>query len=242
VKHILLAALAASVCIVGTAFGQSTIFNMPTTDTVSAGHCYTEQDLEARFAPLSQGGYQTVLPRFDCGVSKDIEVGANFSYFRSANANSAEVQTNVKWRYYSHGGFNASVGGIAYLPVNRFATGQPFGMIYTNVSEKLSGKYAPRLTFGGYALVHRADGTGSKSGIMAGIEQPLFNVHSASVSFVTDWLSGTNHHSPDTDRFGYVTPGIAVSLPHGNSFDVGWSMGNQGAGNNGLYAWFGHTW
>lgn len=239
-KH--LVALAAILCMAGTAVAQSTIFNMPTTDTVSSGHCYTEQDLEARFTPLAQGGYETVLPRLDCGVSKTVEVGANFAYFRSSDPSSAEIQPNIKWRFYTKKNFALSAGGVSYLPVNRWQGSDAFALLYANASEKFSGKYGPRLTFGGYGLVNRADNTGSKAGIMAGIEQPLATIHSASISFVTDWLSGKNRPGLEADRFGYVTPGISVGLPHNNGFDVGWSMGNQGARNNGLYVWFGHTW
>jgi hypothetical protein len=65
---------------------------------------------------------------------------------------------------------------------------------------------------------------------MAGYEQPL----AKRVSFVMDWASGRN-------RFGYVTPGLSFSTTSHSNLYTGYSIGNQGRGNNALFAYYGIT-
>ncbi len=74
------------------------------------------------------------------------------------------------------------------------------------------------------------DGLGTKGGAIVGYEQPV----SKRVSFVADWFSGKN-------AFGYVTPGFSISLPKSSLFNVGYSMGNHGRGNNALFVYYGIT-
>jgi hypothetical protein len=58
---------------------QSTIFNIPTTDTVSKGKGYFEFDFLAQ-APGPTAGARTFIynPRLLVGVSDKVEVGVNF--------------------------------------------------------------------------------------------------------------------------------------------------------------------
>ncbi len=70
----------------------------------------------------------------------------------------------------------------------------------------------------------------TKTGAIVGYEQPL---HSK-VSFVADWFSGKN-------RFGYVTPGFAFTVSKRSLFYAGYSIGNQGRKNNGLFLYYGIT-
>jgi hypothetical protein len=126
----------------------------------------------------------------------------------------------------------AAAGGILYVPVKeRAAFGDDkFGLVYSVVSKKVKGDYGPRLTGGGYGLVGRAGGTGTKGGAVAGYEQPLHR----KVSFVADWLSGRN-------RFGYVTPGFSFVTSSRSALYAGYSIGNQGRGNNALFVYYGIT-
>ena len=55
-----------------------------------------------------------------------------------------------------------------------------------------------------------------------------------SVTFVADWFSGKN-------AFGYVTPGISITLPKSSLLNIGYSIGNQGRGNNALFVYYGIT-
>ena len=105
-----------------------------------------------------------------------------------------------------------------------------FGMLYTVVSKKVKGTYGPRLTGGGYGLVGRVNGTGNEGGAIVGYEQPLH----PKVTFVADWLSGKN-------RFGYVTPGLSFAVSSRSALYTGYSIGNQGRGNNALFIYYGIT-
>ena len=103
-------------------------------------------------------------------------------------------------------------------------------MVYGNVSKQFKGNYGPRLTGGGYGLVNRANGTGDKSGVMVGFEQPI----SRKVRFVADWFSGKN-------RFGYGTPGLSITTGKQSTLYAGYSIGNSGRKNNSLFVYWGIT-
>jgi hypothetical protein len=104
-----------------------------------------------------------------------------------------------------------------------------FGLFYANVSKKFKGKYGARITAGGYGIAG-LDSAPDKGGAMVGYEQPL----SGKVSFVADWFSGDN-------LFGYVTPGFSFTLPKNGLFNIGYSIGNYGKKNNGLFVYYGIT-
>jgi len=158
-------------------------------------------------------------------------VGANVAFLDTMSpAQPVEFQPNVKYQFYNNEDFGvaAAAGGILYTPItNRTAT-DTFGLLYTTVSKKFKGDYGPRLTGGGYGLVGRANGNGSEGGAIVGYEQPLLR----RVNFVTDWLSGKN-------RFGYLTPGISITVTKSSAFYAGYSVGNFGRKNNALFLYYG---
>lgn len=218
----------------GEALGQSTLFNIPSTDVVAEKKAYLEFDFISHLEKHEDGGFQTYVPRAVVGLPKNVEIGVNFSYTDVGPLSPAEIQPNIKWQFYSNeeSGVAASAGGIAYIPVNDrdFFVDDDFGLVYSVVSKKVKSTYGPRLTGGAYGLVGRADGNGTKGGVILGYEQPL---HSK-VSFVADWFSGKN-------RFGYVTPGFAFTLPKSSLIYAGYSIGNQGRKNNALFVYYGIT-
>src|SRR5262245_46005878 len=216
------------------AFAQSTIFNIPSTDVLAKGKRYVEFDFISHLESHDDGGFQSYIPRGVFGLGRGVEVGFNLSFTDSGTPNQpVELQPNLKYQFYTNEnhGLAATFGGIAYLPVaNRTPGIDSFGLVYSNFSKKVKSNYGPRMTVGAYGLLGRDDGLGSKAGAIVGFEQPL---HSR-VSFVTDWLSGTN-------RFGYVTPGLAFTLPKNSVLYTGYSIGNTGRKNNGLFVYYGIT-
>ena len=167
------------------------------------------------------------------GVGHNLEVGVNVVYTDGFGVNQPiEIQPNIKWRFYQNEkqGVSAVAGVMLYAPVTHRTGTNTFVMLYALVSKKVAGKFGPRLTGGGYALPGRDDGTGAKSGAMAGYEQPL----ARRVNFVVDWASGRN-------RFGYVTPGFSFTTTQHSNLYTGYSIGNQGRGNNALFAYYGIT-
>ncbi|MCI0391773.1 MAG: hypothetical protein MOB07_23770 [Acidobacteria bacterium] len=213
--------------------GQSTLFNIPSTDVVSKGKRYFEFDFISHLESHENGGFQSYIPRMVFGVGKGVEVGFNLSITDALAPNQpVELQPNLKWQFYTNEdkGLASTFGGIAYLPVANRDGIDTFGLIYSNISKKVKHEYGPRFTVGAYGLLGREDGLGTKAGAIIGYEQPLH----PKVSFVTDWFSGTN-------RFGYITPGLAFTLPKNSLFYAGYSVGNQGRKNNGLFLYYGIT-
>lgn len=214
------------------AVAQSTIFNIPSTDVVAKKKTYLEFDFISHLESHEDGGFQAYIPRAVFGLGKGVEIGANVSFLDALASNQpVEFQPNIKFQPYAgENGVAISVGAIGYFPIaNREGT-DDFGLLYANVSKKIKGAYGPRLTAGGYGLAGRLDGTGDKGGAFFGYEQPL----SAKVSFVADWFTGKN-------RFGYVTPGFAFTLPKNGLFLAGYSIGNEGRKNNALFLYYGIT-
>jgi hypothetical protein len=214
-----------------TAFAQSTIFNIPTTDAVEPKKVYFEFDFLTHLEGRDKGGFQTYVPRVVVGVGKGVEVGLNVAATDSAGPTIVYAQPNIKWRFYANDdkGVATSVGAIAYAPLKDRDLNDTFGFFYGNVSKKFKGDYGPRLTFGGYGIAG-LDADVDKGGVLAGYEQPL----ASKVNFVADWFSGKN-------GFGCVTPGFSFSLPKNQLINVGYSFGNSGRKNNALFVYYGVT-
>jgi hypothetical protein len=215
------------------AAAQSTIATVPSTDVVSANNVYLEFDFISHYASHHNGGFQTYEQRAVVGVGHNVEVGANVLYTDGFGVNQPiEIQPGLKWRFYQNEGQGvaASVGGMLYAPVTHRGGTDTFLMLYAMVSKKVMGKFGPRLTGGGYALVGRNQGAGPRGGVIAAYEQPLV----PRVSFVMDWSSGAN-------RFGYVTPGLSFATTKRSLLFTGYSIGNQGRGNNAFFTYYGIT-
>ena len=215
-----------------TAFAQSTIFNIPSTDVVAPKKTYVEFDFISHLESHDNGGFQTYVPRVVYGLGKGVEVGVNVAATSSAAPTAVYAQPNIKWQFYANekSGTALTVGAIAYTPLRNRDSNDSFGLFYGNASKRFSGDYGPRLTVGGYGLAgYDFDGL-DKGGAMVGYEQPV----AKKVSFVADWFSGEN-------GFGYVTPGFSFALPKSSLLNIGYSIGNTGKKNNGLFVYYGIT-
>jgi len=212
---------------------QSTLFNIPSTDVVAIKSVYVEFDVLTHLEAHRRGGFQAYIPRAVVGVAKNLEAGANVALLDTMSPDQpVEFQPNIKYQFYRNEEYEvaAASGGILYAPItNRNAT-DTFGLLYTTVSKKFKGDHGPRLTGGGYRLIGRAKGNGSEGGAIVGYEQPLLR----RVNFVADWLSGKN-------RFGYLTPGISITITKSSALYAGYSVGNAGRKNNALFLYYGIT-
>jgi hypothetical protein len=223
------------------AMAQSTIFNIPTTDTLTPKKGYFEFDFLLQ-APATEGvdRVQVYAPRIVVGIAPNLEVGANvFNYRYGSNSTYSYFQPNVKYRFAANAdkGLAASAGLIWYTPVNHRDGADSYGLVYGNFSKKVvTGSYGPRITFGPYGIVGAVESyIGTKAGAIVGYEQP---VH-ARASIVADWLSGVS-------GFGYFTPGISITLPRNGLLNIGYSIGNDSYkdpsnNNRYLFAYYGVT-
>jgi len=212
---------------------QSTIFNIPSTDVVAPKKVYLEFDFLSPFTGHANGGFQLYAPRVALGVAKKVEAGINISVVDTLTPNQpVYVSPNVKFQAYNNesNGVAVAFGGLLYTPIAHRTGADTYGFVYSVVSKKMKGEHGPRVTGGAYGLPGLSDGLGTKGGAIVGYEQPV----SKRVSFVADWFSGKN-------AFGYVTPGFSISLPKSSLFNVGYSIGNHGRGNNALFVYYGIT-
>lgn len=215
-----------------TAFAQSTIFNIPSTDVVAKKKTYFEFDFISHLESDKHGGFQTYVPRVVYGLGKGVEVGVNVGATTSIAPTTVYAQPNIKWQFYANEdkGVATTMGAIAFTPLKDRKANDSFGLFYGNVSKKFKGDYGPRVTVGGYGLGGYDFAGLDKGGAIVGYEQPL----GKKVSLVADWFSGKN-------GFGYVTPGFSFTLPKNSLFNAGYSIGNYGRKNNGLFLYYGIT-
>jgi hypothetical protein len=226
------AALALIALIAQSAYAQSTIFNIPSTDVVAKKKVYAEFDFISHLEGHDNGGFQTYVPRVVVGIGGGVEVGLNIGATDSLAPTTVYAQPNIKWQFYANedNGTALTTGAIAFTPLKDRSLNDTFGLFYANASKKFKGDYGPRFTVGGYGLGGLDIAGVDKGGAMVAYEQPL----AKRVSFVADWFSGKN-------GFGYVTPGFSFSLPKNGLFNVGYSIGNAGRKNNGLFVYYGVT-
>jgi hypothetical protein len=242
-----------------TAMAQSTIFNIPSTDTVSKGKGYFEFDFLPQIPGTDTTRTYLYNPRLVVGVGPNAEAGVNFPTFHTSGlpsgstANLGYIQPNFKWKYYNNDdkGVAVAAGIVWNTPLNQRDGQDSWGYIYTNLSKKVkSGNYGPRLTAGPYGVlganqdpasgpISFVSGTGVKqprAGAIVGYEQPIH----AKASIVADWFSGKN-------GLGYFTPGISITLPKNGLLNVGYSIGNDSYAdsnatkNRYLFAYYGVT-
>jgi hypothetical protein len=213
------------------ASAQTTLLNEPSTDVVAARKVYVEMDFLTNYAWQRQGSFQNYIPRTVIGVGRNIEVGANVSYTHvSGESLPIEVQPNIKWQIYSNeaNGTAVAVGCILYAPVTHRAGTNTLGQCYSVFSKRVSGRFGPRFTGGGYALLHANEDERTKAGAIVGYEQPLFN----KVGLIVDWSTGDN-------RFGYVSSGLTFTTSKKSALTTGYTIANHGRGKNALFAYYG---
>ena len=207
------------------AMAQSTIFNIPSTDTVEKKKVYFEYDQYVQ-APKDSGSdrLSIFLPRGVVGVTKTIEAGANIGVTHVGGLNQVYFQPNMKWKFFSDekSATAGTVGAILFTPVNNRSGNDTYGLLYANFSKKV-GKLGPRLTVGPYGVVGGKNAFAGviKAGAIVGFEHGVYK----RLSFVSDWFSGKN-------GFGYWTPGISISLPKNGLFNAGYSIGNDSYNGN----------
>ena len=210
-----------------TARAQSTLFNIPSTDTVEKGKGYLELDyLPQAPGPDSGASTQIFNPRIVIGASKNVEFGVNVPIYHNGDSDPTSlsyIQPNLKVKFYNDDakGVAATAGIITNFPLNSTASQLPFALVYGNFSKKV-GKAGPRFTIGPYGVIAKQDDpnkvtfAGTRGGVLLGYEQPV----SGRLSFVADWFSGKN-------SVGYFTPGVSITLPHNGLLNAGYSIGND---------------
>jgi hypothetical protein len=220
-----------SIVFCGQLKAQSTIFNIPTTDTVTKGKAYAEFDFLVQAPKPDFSRTYLYNPRVVVGAPGNLEFGVNFPIYNTRasgdSASSGYIQPNAKWKFYNNdeAGIAMAVGGLLNTPLNNRSGQDSWGLLYALVSKKVkTGDYGPRFHAGPYGVVSAnqdpAEGPvsflGPRAGVILGYEQPV----QKKISIVADWYSGKN-------GLGYFTPGISITLPGNGLLNVGYSVGND---------------
>jgi hypothetical protein len=234
-----------------TTMAQSTIFNIPSTDTVAKGKGYVEFDFLAQAPGTGASRWYIYNPRLVVGLSNKVEAGVNFpttNYSGTPSPNTfGYIQPNFKVKYYANddAGVAMAAGVLWNTPLNQRAGQDSWGLLYTEFSKKVkTGNYGPRFHAGPYGVVGANQDPlkgpvsfgGPRAGAILGYEQPIH----PKASIVADWFSGKN-------GLGYFTPGISITLPGNGLFNAGYSLGNNSwensnaAKNRALFLYYGVT-
>src|SRR5471030_3252540 len=87
------------------AMAQSTIFNIPSTDTVDKGKGYFEFDVLPQ-TDATGAAISIFNPLIVVGLPHDVEVGLNFPIFHSSDftptSNFVYIQPNLKWKFFKN--------------------------------------------------------------------------------------------------------------------------------------------
>jgi hypothetical protein len=211
----------------GRLMAQSTIFNIPTTDTVAKKKVYAEFDFLPQVPGTDSSRTYVYNPRLVVGAPGNVEIGVNFpTYNTRSSGNSttnAYIQPNAKWKFFENEklGIATAAGAIMNLPLNNRDGQDSWGLLYALFSKKIkTGNYGPRFHAGPFGVVSadqtKASFSGRRAGVILGYEQPV----SKRISVVADWFSGKN-------SIGYFTPGISITLPKSGLLNAGYSIGND---------------
>ena len=233
-KLVLGLALGAAVVVASPAAAQSTIFNIPSTDTVAAKKGYFEFDYLVQLPAPDAGQFQIFVPRIVVGVAPNLEVGLNLAntkyqrWWRDLLADSAEPQVQVLCgRRHA---VAASAGVIFYAPLNHRDDIRRFGLIYGNVQQEDLWRLwaAPH----GWHLRH---------------DVVCATTPRAPCSATNSRRRRGEHRRGLVQRqelLGLLHAGISIVLPRSGLLNIGYSIGNDsydGNKNRALFIYYGIT-
>jgi len=211
---------------------QTTIFNIPTSDTLQRGIWNVEFDCVVKPVKYRDGGYQTLGYRVAYGITNSTEVGANSYYTLDGTHTTADIELSIKHKVYQNEkhGVTASGGAVAFLPLRSRNGDKTAVIVYANAGKTISSLNGMTLTGGVYHVFGGPGDLGDRTGGMFGLVQPI----KGRFSFVADWFTGKN-------RFGYAAAGFGITLSPRSSIYAAYYFGNEGRGNNSLGIYYGYS-
>ena len=214
------------------AVAQTTLFNIPTAETLQKRSWGLEGDFITKPSPYRDGGYQTYGYRIAYGATNSTELGHNFYYTYDGDRGVGQVEFSIKQNVYRNEklGLSVSGGAVAFVPLQSTPANRPALMVYGVAGKTIEPLNGMTVTGGAYHIFGGADDFGDRTGAIVGINQPIVK----RVSFVADWFSGKN-------RIGYASAGFNFAVTNRQYLTTGYSFGNSGRGNNAFAAYYGIT-
>ena len=201
-----------SIMFSGQAMAQSTIFNIPTTDTVAKKHVYGEFDFMPQ-VPAYDDDSRLYLynPRVVVGAPGNVEFGVNFPTYNYRSSMDSEtfayIQPNAKWRFYNNDnyGIALAVGGILNAPLNRREGQDTWGLLYGLFSKKIkTGNYGRRACVQTTGVMAPCPRTMIRPGSSAGTSARFLDTNSRFKKGSALWRTGSAERmASDISRPGF---------------------------------------
>jgi hypothetical protein len=209
------------------AYGQQTVFDVPSADVMDQGKVYGELDGTVR--PM--GSLATFTPRVVVGIGHGIEVGMNFDGLSAPTLDQLEISPTVKWRLWKGktSGWSFYVGDDLFFPVRK-RTYNAGNYVYACFAKEWN--HGTRITFGGYDFTRNVVANANRAGGQFTFEQRVNN----RLTLAAEWYTGNN-------TAGYVNPGAIIKLNSKLTLFAAYQIGNAGvtAGNHQFLWEFGYN-
>ena len=194
------------------AYGQETVFDVPSADVLGKGKVYGELDGTVRAAdPLA-----TFTPRVVVGVGYRIEAGINFNGLSAPTLDQLDISPTVKWRLWQGktSGWSFYVGDDLFFPV-RNRTYEAGNYFYASFAKEW--KHGTRIGIGGYDFTRNVVASANRAGGQFTFEQRVSN----RLTLAAEWYTGNI-------AVGYVNPGAIIKLNSKLTLYAAYQIGNSG--------------
>jgi hypothetical protein len=194
------------------AYGQETVFDVPSADVLDQGKVYGELDGTVR--PVDPQA--TFAPRVVVGIGHQIEIGMNFDGLRVPTLEQLDISPTVKWRPWKSktSGWSFYVGDDLFFAVRRrtYNAGN-----YSYAAFAKQWKHGTRISLGGYDFTRHIVANANRAGGQFTVEQPLTD----RLTLAAEWYTGNQ-------AAGYVNPGAMLKLNSKLTLYAAYQIGNAG--------------
>lgn len=194
------------------AYGQQTVFDVPSADVLDKGKVYGELDGTVRAVnPLA-----TFTPRVVVGAGHQIEVGMNFDGLSAPALDQLEISPTVKWRLWmgKTSGWSFYVGDDLFFPARK-RTYDAGNYVYSFLAKEW--KHGTRICIGGYDFTRNVVADANRAGGQFTFEQRVSN----RLTLAAEWYTGNT-------AVGYVNPGAILKLNSKLTLFATYQIGNTG--------------
>ncbi len=208
-KFLLLLLIVFPVC---SAYGQETVFDVPSGDVLDKGKVYGELDGTVRVVDTMA----TFTPRVVVGVGHGIEVGVNFDGPSTPELGEIAISPTIKWRLWraKTSGWSFLVGDDLFFPVYQ-RTYNVGNYAYASVAKEW--KHGTRIGLGTYDFTRKVVANANRAGGQFTLEQVI----NKRVTLAAEWYTGNTSD-------GYVNPGAIMKITSKLTFYAAYQIGNSG--------------
>jgi len=194
------------------AYGQETVFDVPSADILDRGKVYGE--LDGTLRPVDF--LATFTPRVVVGTGHGIEIGVNFDGLSAPGVDELEISPTLKWQLWKSesSGLSFYVGDDLFLPVRMraYSAGN-----YAYASFAKTWKHGTRVGVGAYDFTQNVVANANRAGGQFTIEQTV----NKRLTLAAEWYTGNT-------SVGYVNPGAIIKLNSKLTLYAAYQIGNAG--------------